>query len=989
MLKQELAKVKKNRLLMVTLIVVMLIPSIYSTIFLKSMWDTYERMDNFPVAVINNDKAASKAGKEINIGEELTKTLDKSSDMDFNMMSADEAREGLDAGKYFMAITIPEDFSSDSLTLMDKNPKPMNLTYETSAGHNFTASKFSEIAAGRIKSEVQSNVTRTYAQTVLSQFKKAGLGLEQAGDGAKTLANGLTQLTDGSGKLDEGANKLNDGLAEFGPGLTKYTNGVGTAANGTQQLAAGGVKLQDGINQYTGGVETAASSVPELNAGIQQYTAGVDKAAGNVPTLNAGIYAYTAGVDQAASSVPELNAGIQQYTAGVDKAAGKVPTLNAGIQQYTAGVDKAAGNVPTLNAGIQQYTAGVDKAADNVPTLKSGIKQYTDGVKQAEAGNKQLVAGSKQVSDGLTKLNDSLHSDDVAKLTAGMAEYKKQVAALKTMSAGKNPEQEKILANMDSMATQVATLGELVKSKDLSDADRAALGKSVLTLKGNLEDLGKSLQAQAQKASQLGQLADGYNQLYAGMTGYVANTQEATKKLAPGAQKVAAGTKDVNAGLAKLVGKNAELNAGTTQLADGLQQLQGNSGKLSDGSNQLASGLQQLQANSGKLNDGSNQLTSGLQQLQANSGKLSGGSNQLTSGLQQLQANSSKLNDGSNQLAAGLQQLSGNSAKLTDGSQKLTGGLQMLQSKNGDLLAGANQAVGGINKLNGGLSELNANTGRLQSAVSQLNDGSGQLANGAGQLTVGLVKANDGADELGEKLTEGGEQVKQVRDDKANLDMFATPIKETHKDRTSVKNNGTGMAPYMIAIYVFVGMITLMAAMNLTEPSVYPKSAFTWWLSKYTIPFVLVFMGAIITTLVSVAIIGLTPVNFTAFLISLIVIAIMDMSIVYFFTAAFGKIGTFLSLILLVLQLSASGGTYPIELSSGFFQWLHPYLPMTYAIQALRGSLSTGLSVTEPVLIMFMIFVAFSLLSWLYFAIQKSKRYRFEDTMSNESDLNN
>lgn len=189
----------------------------------------------------------------------------------------------------------------------------------------------------------------------------------------------------------------------------------------------------------------------------------------------------------------------------------------------------------------------------------------------------------------------------------------------------------------------------------------------------------------------------------------------------------------------------------------------------------------------------------------------------------------------------------------------------------------------------------------------------------------------------------------------------------------------------MIAIYVFVGMITLMAAMNLTEPAVYPKSSFTWWLSKYTIPFVIVFLGAIITTLVSISLIGLTPVNTPAFLISLIVIAIMDMSIVYFFTAAFGKIGTFISLILLVLQLSGSGGTYPIQLSSEFFQWLHPLLPMTYAIDALRGSLSTGLSVTEPVTIMFLIFVVFSLLSWGYFAIQKSKRYRFEDSMGNDA----
>ncbi|WP_207639978.1 YhgE/Pip domain-containing protein [Weissella ceti] len=928
MLKEELGKVKKNRLLMITLIVVMLIPSIYSTIFLKSMWDTYERMDSFPVAVVNHDKPAEKEGKQVNIGEELTKTLETSDDMDFNIMSAEEASEGLDAGKYYMAITIPEDFSSDSLTVMDKNPKPMNLTYETSAGHNFTASKFSEIAAGRIKAQVQEKVTHTYAQTVLSQFKKAGVGLQQAGDGADTLSDGLGQLKDGSGKLDEGATKLNNGLGEFSTGLGTYTNGVGTAAAGSQKLADGGSQLQSGIAQYTGGVDQAATKAPDLLAGLNKYTGGVN---------------------QIAAGAPGLVSGINEYTNGVDKAAAGAPGLVSGINDYTNGVKKAAAGAPGLASGISDYTNGVNQLAANSPKLVSGIDQYTAGVSEAKAG-------SKQVADGLTQLNESLHSDDVTKLTAGMDEYKKQVAQLKSMSEGSTPEQQQILASMEGLATQIQTLGGLLQSPDLSAKDRATLMDSVTESKKNLETLQAALKTQAEKAGQLGGLADGYDQLYAGMTGYVQKTQDASAKLAPGASAV-------NAGLGQLTDKNDELNSGAKQVAGGLNQLQANSGKLNEGGQTLAGGLNQLQANSGKLNAGGQTLAGGLNQLQANSGKLNAGSQTLAGGLNQLQANS---------------------GALTGGTQQLVGGLQTLQSKNGQLQDGANQAVGGINQLNSGLNQLNANSGRLQSAVGQLSDGSGQLADGAGQLSVGLVKANDGSDELGSKLHEGADKVKQVRDDKKNLDMFASPIKETHSDRTEVKNNGTGMAPYMISIYVFVGMITLMATMNLTEPSAYPKTGLAWWLSKYTIPFVLVFVGAIITTLVSVALIGLTPVNPVAFLVTLIVMAIMDMSIVFFFTASLGKIGTFISLILLVLQLSGSGGTYPIQLSSGFFQWLHTYLPMTYAVDALRGSLSTGLSVVHPVTVMFLIFVAFSLMSWAYFAIQKSKRYRFEGTDSTE-----
>ncbi|OPA78598.1 hypothetical protein BVG16_12090 [Paenibacillus selenitireducens] len=65
-------------------------------------------------------------------------------------------------------------------------------------------------------------------------------------------------------------------------------------------------------------------------------------------------------------------------------------------------------------------------------------------------------------------------------------------------------------------------------------------------------------------------------------------------------------------------------------------------------------------------------------------------------------------------------------------------------------------------------------------------------------------------------------------------------------------------------------------------------------------------------------------------------------AIVQFFTTSFGNVGRFIVVILLVLQLSASAGTFPIELAPSFFQTIHPYLPMTYAIRAFRGVVSSG-----------------------------------------------
>ncbi|WP_062048336.1 YhgE/Pip family protein [Bacillus sp. JCM 19034] len=71
-------------------------------------------------------------------------------------------------------------------------------------------------------------------------------------------------------------------------------------------------------------------------------------------------------------------------------------------------------------------------------------------------------------------------------------------------------------------------------------------------------------------------------------------------------------------------------------------------------------------------------------------------------------------------------------------------------------------------------------------------------------------------------------------------------------------------------------------------------------------------------------------------LIFSIIIAIVFMTIVYTFASILGNIGKALAIVLLVLQLSSGGGTFPIEVAPPFFQMLHPFMPFSYAINLLR-----------------------------------------------------
>lgn len=860
MIKAEWEKLKKNKLLRFAMIVIMLIPAIYSVIFLKSMWNPYGALDKLPVAVVNQDQSVKIDGKKVNIGKSMANNLVDSKSLDFKKVDEKEADKKLKDGKYYLEIIIPKDFSKNSKTLMDDHPKQMQLKYKTSSGNNFIGSKIGEGAMNEIKADVQSEVTKAYAQAVLTGFKQAGKGMQKAADGSAKLGDGLQKASDGSKSLADGAGKLGNGAGQLGQGLGQYTNGVSQLNDGSQKLAGG---------------------LSELNSKGGQLQSGAGSLAG----------------------------GLGQYTGGVSK-------LNQGGQ--------------SLATGLGQYTGGVSKLVDGSSQLNEGIQQYTAGVSSAQAGSAKLT-------DSLNTLNSSVN-DGGQSLSSAASQYKAEVDKLRqTQSGGNNAA---LTAKLSDMAGQIQSLAALENASNLTAAQKQTLKTNVSGLTANLNSVQTELQSDSAQTNNLAKLADGYDQLYAGM-----------QKAFGGVSELSAGANSLNGGLSQLNQKSAGLKQGGAAVYNGLTQLDNKSGEIQSGANQLAGGLGQLNGKSGEIQSGANQLAGGLGQLDGKSGEIQSGANQIAGGLGQLDSKSGQLQSGANQLASGLGQYTGGVSQLNQGGQQLASGLGQLDAK------GA----------------------QIYEAAEQLAAGGGKLTAGANELTVGLVSANQGADKLSKGLNDGAEKVNKVKDNKKTVNIFGKPIKVKHSDSTNTKNNGYGMAPYMLSIYLYVGMITLMAIINVFDPAIVPpKSSLGWWFSKFMVPLVLSIGSALIVYLASIFLVGIHPLEPFKFLIVLLVSSVADMTILFLLSVCLGKLGTFLALILMVLQLSAAGGTYPMQLTTPFYRAIHPYMPMTYSIEGLRATISTGDGILQPMLILIAMSLVLAGLSYLFFRMQMKKRFRFD-----------
>lgn len=193
------------------------------------------------------------------------------------------------------------------------------------------------------------------------------------------------------------------------------------------------------------------------------------------------------------------------------------------------------------------------------------------------------------------------------------------------------------------------------------------------------------------------------------------------------------------------------------------------------------------------------------------------------------------------------------------------------------------------------------------------------------------------------------------------------PVKLHHFDNTTVKNNGTGMAPYLISVALFVGCITLNIIYDTFSPRGKIKNGIDWWISKMSFLYIFIILAASIMYILLITVNGLTPLNVFQTYGFIILTAITFLSIVTLFNLLFGMTGAWLMLLFMIIQLGGSAGTYPIQLSNIFFRSIHPYLPMSISIDALRSTISIGNSINNEVITFLIILIITNCLMIIFF----------------------
>lgn len=802
MIKAEVQNLFHNHILLLSISVICLLPFLYSIFFLKSVWDPYGSTQDLPIAVVNRDVPVEYQGKKMAVGQQTVDQLRKNHQMKWEIVSKKKADYGLHHRQYYAVITIPQNFSENATTVMDKNPKQMKLHYETNGSLNYIGQVMTEIGTSRLNTKIRAQVTKAYATAMFKELGVVGKGMTKAADGAHQLSDGIVTLSDGVNQYVAGVYQVNNGVQQMKVAVTPL-------ASGAQQLAAGSSQLAAGIQQYTGGVGQLASGLGLLQANSGQLSGGAGQLASGLNTLSGNSAALRSGAGQLAAGNTELN----------NRVMGLIPQLQG---QMTASSQEISANANELANALRPLS----QSSQQLDQLFTAINTALDGVKQAAAT--PATATTRSANAGTDN-----------------SQLKAAAAALSGVKA-QNPSDQ---AKIDAVVSAAAAPSGQSSTTTTNQSNNSELVSRISAVQDQISHL-QSTARQAQ--SQSGQ---------------------ATVNVAQAAQK-------------------------------------------------LQNSLQALQTNTGNaLNSASGQLTSATQQLANGANQLNAGVNQYTNGVDTAAAGANTLNAGIGQYTAGVAQAGAGANQLVANSPAL---------------------ISGAGQLASALAQLNAQVPSLISGINQLAAGTQQLADNSPALVSGITQLNQGAGQLASQLGKGAKAINNIKPTGKTAKMFAEPTAVKHKDYSYVPNYGHALAPYVLSVALYVGILVFNFIYPIRRVAEKGHSAVAWWASKVLVGVVAVTLMAVIEDAIMLAC-GLTTDHIPSLFATSICFGLASMAIVMFLSMTFDNPGRFVAMVLLMLQLGGSGGTFPMEVTMKFYNVIHWYLPMTYSILGLRQSISSGI----------------------------------------------
>ncbi len=393
---------------------------------------------------------------------------------------------------------------------------------------------------------------------------------------------------------------------------------------------------------------------------------------------------------------------------------------------------------------------------------------------------------------------------------------------------------------------------------------------------------------------------------------------------------------------------DSALDAGTAHADTTAKQLRSVAADINAQIDKTASTAQELKALSAKVDATKfpdvkaalDYAVSALTNLNASRSKVA---NSLTSSAESLEKGTSDVASTKKEVKAAIDEAKSSVTSVKGDYEK------NLKSQAGELKSSISNVASSSSSISSSLDDTVSNLSSAgKSLTADLERVSGKLSSTSGDLTDSAAKIEDLRAKLDAAAASG--DISQIRaliggNTETLASALTAPVTIDRKPVYHIRNYGSAMAPFYTILSLWVGSIVLAAMLKVQVKesfvrSLAPVRLHEIYLGRFASFALLGLMQATLVCAGDILFFGIQCEHPMLYLLTGWLASFVFVNIVYTFTVSFGDIGKALAVVLLVMQVGGSGGTFPIEMTAPIFQTIYPFLPFTHGINAMHAAMA-------------------------------------------------
>ncbi len=874
-----------------------ILPPLYAWVNIEASWDPYGKTEGIKVAVVNEDRGATFHDKIINLGADTVTALKSNHNLGWKFYGdKEEAMADLTKGKVYAFIEMPSDFSYNLTTIFQEGHVKPVIQYYENEKINAIAPKITTAGASAVQQQINSSISNEVSKIIFTYMGDMGVALDKNSLKIESYKDLILKLDALAPEIKTTMNDLVNSEGRINNAHEKINKEIPVV----NEILDNSLKMNQDLGKV---LETSKNNMEALDKNINEKVTQMET------VLNNSIVNVNDIGKLTEDTANELLQSIDYLTKDINDATQNVISYKIFLHNLDF-----SSTTDTLNTS-EQLANGLISQLDNASlelrtiknTIQSGdIAKIQDAVNRLNGINAKINTANHDISEnynntvlptinlflnGFITLNNFLNDsfDKTGQVN---------MATLDQMGLLLSKEKEMLQKTANS---KIAVISDLSKKQLLtvhnmeSNVKKLKEESNQNNAKNSMNELNQAINSFQSNATQFGNSLGGFvNGL-----GALGNT-------------ISTLTQDAVPKVQNLPNKIDQALLNITLLQSMLQDYI-----------HIVQNIKKIDT-AYALQDAENKIQKNIDTLKAYKNHLMALKSKIIQGNADIQSTLKNINNDNVKLLSGMKKIKEDYNDTV--SPYLKTNLERLVVVNHDISSLMLDTKDGLNHFKDFLEVGNENTNFLFENVNEVNKKLPEIQDSIHKLAQ-LLNQFDTKYDLNAIIS--------MLTQSSNIEGDTAKFVDLKKNAVfPLPNYGSAMSPFFTTLSLWVGSLFLVSLLSIKVKGEY--KTYEKFLGKYLFFGTVAVLQGLMVTLGDVYVLKTFVSNIPLFVLVGVLESIVFSMMVYTLASLFDNVGKAIGVVLLVLQLSASGGTFPIEVTSPFFKSVNPFLPFTYAIGAMR-----------------------------------------------------